>query len=137
MTLVLILILGYISVVDFSSHRIPNRALVLLTIFSFLRPEFRLLKWKNQFTFCLIILLTLLIFYFIFNLGMGDVKMMMVLSLTVIPAELSLYRNFLCGFLTASSIHILWQLNRGLRKNPDIPLAPSISIATIVALTTN
>lgn len=137
MTLFLILILAYISVVDFSSHRIPNRALVLLAVISFLRPEFRLLNWKNQFSFFLTILLTLLIFYLIFNLGMGDVKMMMVLSLTVIPAELSLYRNFLCGFLTASSIHILWQCNRGLRKNPDIPLAPSISIATIVALTTN
>jgi Flp pilus assembly protein protease CpaA len=136
-TLTLILLLGYISVVDFLSHRIPNRALVLLAIISFLRPEFRFLNWWNQLSFSLTILLTLLIFYLIFNLGMGDVKMMMVLSLTVIPAELSLYRNFLCGFLTASSIHTLWQLNRGLRKNPYIPLAPSISIATIVVLTTN
>lgn len=100
-----------------------------LTFLHFILGEGR---WADQFQSTLIVFAITLLLWRFLGLGMGDVKLLVLLSLFLIPSQRQSFLLFLSYFSAASLIHLV-----GLRLTARvwilrIPLAPSISIATIL-----
>ncbi len=134
MSWLIALILLYISLIDLKFHRIPNVALLLLAplaAFHFIASKTR---WSDQFMPTIIFFLLLLILWYFFDLGMGDVKLLTLLSLLIIPGEKEAYLIFLSIFSVATLIHLAALKLTSPTWDSRIPLAPSISIATILML---
>lgn len=134
MSWLIALILLYISFVDLKFHRIPNVALLLLAPLAALHAIASKTHWSAQFMPTVILFLLLLILWYFFDLGMGDVKLLTLLSLSIIPGEKEAYLIFLSIFSVATLIHLAALKFTSPTWNSRIPLAPSISIATILML---
>jgi Flp pilus assembly protein protease CpaA len=68
------------------------------------------------------------------GLGMGDVKLLGVLAISVLPPEADTYMIFLLTVAVSASAHALFLSRGDLRKSLQIPLAPAILCGTIAAL---
>lgn len=134
MSWLIALVLLYISYIDLKLHRIPNVALLLLAPLVGLQFISSRTRWSDQFMPTIIIFLLLLILWFFFDLGMGDVKLLTLLSLLTITGEKEPYLIFLSFFSVATSIHLAALKFTSSTWDSRIPLAPSISIATILML---
>ena len=132
MSWVILVILLYISIIDAKFHRIPNMALAFLAPMTALHFIISEGQWADQFQSTLIVFAIVLLMWRFLGLGMGDVKLLVLLSLFLIPSQMQSYLLFVTYFSTAALIHFV-----GLRLTARvwiscIPLAPSISIATIL-----
>lgn len=134
MSWLIALILLYISLIDLKFHRIPNVALLLLAPLAALHFIASKTRWSDQFMPTIIFFLLLLILWYFFDLGMGDVKLLTLLSLFIIPGEKEAYLIFLSIFSVATLIHLMALKITSPTWDSRIPLAPSISIATILML---
>ena len=134
MSWLIALILLYISLIDLKFHRIPNVALLFLAPLTGLHFIASKTRWSDQFVPTFILLLLLLILWHFFDLGMGDVKLLTLLSLYIIPGEKEAYLIFLSIFSVATLIHLAALKFDSPTWDSRIPLAPSISIATILML---
>ena len=134
MSWLIALILLYISLIDLKFHRIPNVALLFLAPLTGLHFIASKTRWSDQFVPTIILLLLLLILWHFFDLGMGDVKLLTLLSLFIIPGEFEAYLIFLSIFSVATLIHLMALKITSPTWDSRIPLAPSISIATILML---
>ena len=121
-----------IAVTDMSTHRIPNRSLIACA--SLLFP-IKLIFYRGQFVhsvgFALIVILASSALSIFAGLGAGDVKLVALLALLVIPPSSSGYSRFLAAFLLGVSIQSLIYLAYRRSMRGDLPLGPAIVIAAI------
>ncbi len=130
----LLAVLGWIALVDARTHRIPNKA-VLLLAFVALIPLYPFhFNWGSRLLATLITLVATLALALFIGLGLGDVKLLSVLSLLVLPPQAVIYQFFLSSASLSAVIYALFISRGELRKSLHIPLAPAIFCGTIVAL---
>jgi hypothetical protein len=72
--------------------------------------------------------------YIFLGLGMGDIKFLMILTLLVIPVGLVSYCCFFGCFSLSAFFHVIVSTRCNLTRNISIPLAPSLSFATVFVL---
>ena len=134
MHFVVLPILAWIALVDLRTHRIPNRALLILVIASLVTTDVRSFTFHDH-LYMTVIVLSVAIFLSIFcGLGMGDVKLLGVLAIFVLPSQADTYMIFLLTVAVTASAHALFLSRGDLRKSLQIPLAPAILCGTIVTL---
>ena len=134
MQIVVLPILAWIALVDLRTHRIPNRAVLILAIVSLVTIDVRSFTFREHFYMTMIVL-SVAIFLSIFcGLGMGDVKLLGVLAIFVLPSQANTYMIFLVTVAVTASAHALFLSRGDLRKSLQIPLAPAIFCGTIATL---
>lgn len=123
--------LCWIAWSDLRSHRIPNRALILLLFSSLLTHAASV---DIAFDRLLVAATALCIGIFLWRfcgLGMGDVKLISIMALLLIPATLHSYLFFATIFTISALIHLLAQALILRSFSQPLPLAPSIVLAYI------
>ena len=66
------------------------------------------------------------------GLGMGDVKLLGLISLLLIPVNSLSYQTFTLTFTFATIIHIAISTKGRFTCDQALPLAPSLSLATVL-----
>jgi Flp pilus assembly protein protease CpaA len=134
MHLLLLPILGWIAVVDARTHRITNKAVVTLAVTGLATVDIQNFDVGRQLQAAMIVLVIGLLLSIFCGVGMGDVKLILVLALFLLPPEIGIYQSFLlvvCLFAFAYALY----LSRGkIRQSVKIPLAPAIFVGTIITL---
>ena len=127
-------ILGWIALTDARTHRIPNRELLILVIASVVALNFEDYSVRNHVHISIFVIFIAIFLSYFCGLGMGDVKLLAVLSLFVLPPYFARYQIFLLVVtLTAVAYSII--ISRGdFRKSVQVPLAPAIFLGTLIAL---
>ena len=123
--------LAWIAVVDLRSHRIPNRALKVLTLLSVIYSVRSGFIWVDQFLVAFCLLIVGIGFWRFLNLGMGDVKLLVIMALLLIPATLGTYYLFTTLFSMIALMHLLAQALIFRSFSQPLPLAPSLVMAFI------
>lgn len=118
----------YISLVDFATHKIRNRALVLIgagfSAFTLLgNGEIYLVSALATFSLGLIAI--------IFGLGAGDVKLAALLASFFLPLEISKWNDLCNGFIAAGAALLFNHLISRKSFTDPIALAPAICAAFI------
>lgn len=131
MLLIIAPVLAWIAISDWQFHRIPNRALVLLSLPSFIYSTQSGFIWQNQILVACGALSGSLLLWRFSSLGMGDVKLLSLMALFLIPASVDSYYFFLTFFSIIALIHLVAQalILRSMRY--PLPLAPSLMLAYI------
>ena len=132
MLLLILPSLIWMSACDLRLHRIPNKALIVLTCIALGNTLNNGHDWKSHVTAFLIILVVTTSGWKFFGLGMGDVKLLGVLSLLLIPVNLSSYHIFTLTFALAAIVHVAISSKGRFTCDQAIPLAPSLSLATVL-----
>jgi Flp pilus assembly protein protease CpaA len=65
---------------------------------------------------------------------MGDVKLLGVLAMFVLPPETASYKFFLFTVAITATVHAIFLSRGDLRRSLQIPLAPAILCGTIATL---
>ena len=127
-------ILGWIALIDARSHRIPNRELAILVIASLATLDFEDYSARSHLHISIVVIFVGILLSYFCGLGMGDVKLLAVLSYFVLPPYIASYQIFLSVVtLTALAYSII--ISRGdFRKSVQVPLAPAIFLGTLIAL---
>jgi Flp pilus assembly protein protease CpaA len=129
-------ILAWIALVDLRTHLITNKSVMVLAIASLATTDLQSYTFRDH-LFVVIFVLSVSIFLSIFcGLGMGDVKLLGVLAIFVLPTQADAYLIFLLTVAVTASTHAIFLFRGDLRKSLQIPLAPAIlcgSIATLIA----
>ena len=134
MQIVVVPILAWIALIDLRTHRIPNRALSILGITSLITIDVRTFTLRGHIYMTVIVLLVAIFLSIFCGLGMGDVKLLGVLAISVLPPEADTYMIFLLTVAVSASAHALFLSRGDLCKSRQIPLAPAIFCGTIAAL---
>jgi Flp pilus assembly protein protease CpaA len=127
-------ILIWLSYRDIKSHRISNNGLLLLFSISFVYAVAEGHPWHQHFAATGFVLIASSFAYIFLGLGMGDIKFLIILTLLVIPAGSIIYYWFFGCFSLAALFHMIVSTRCDLTRNISIPLAPSLSIATVFVL---
>ena len=134
MHLLLLPILGWIAVIDARTHRISNKAVAALAVTGLVTVDVQNFDVGRQLKAAMIVLVIGLLLSIFCGVGMGDVKLIVVLALFLLPPELAIYQRFsliVCLFAFAYALY----LSRGkIRQSLKIPLAPAIFVGTIITL---
>ena len=127
-------ILGWIALTDARTHRIPNRELLILVIASLVTLNFDDHSVRNHSIISIVVISVAIFLSYFCGLGMGDVKLLAVLTIFVLPPYFASYQIFLSVVtLTALAYSII--ISRGdFRKSVQVPLAPAIFLGTLIAL---
>ena len=134
MHLLLLPILGWIAVIDARTHRIANKAVLTLAVAGLATVDIQNFDAGKQLQAALIVLVSGLLLSMFCGVGMGDVKLTVVLALFLLPPDLANYRRFSLIVCLFALIYALY-LSRGrIRQSLKIPLAPAIFIGTIITL---
>jgi len=134
MSLLLVSILGWIAYVDARTHRISNRSVLLLTGISLFTLDASQFSVRSQTSTAVVVFFFALFLAHFFGLGMGDVKLVAVLALFVLPPHVASYQIFIFSVSFSAFIYALCYSRGELRKLIQIPLAPSIVFGTIITL---
>ena len=134
MHLLLLPILGWIAVIDARTHRISNKAVAALAVAGLATVDIQNFDVGRQLKAAMFVLVIGLLLSIFCGVGMGDVKLIVVLALFLLPPELATYQRFslvVCLFAFAYALY----LSRGkIRQSVKIPLAPAIFVGTIITL---
>ena len=134
MHLLLLPILGWIAVIDARTHRIANKAVAALAVAGLATVDIQNFDVGRQLKAAMFVLVIGLLLSIFCGVGMGDVKLIVVLALFLLPPELAIYQRFsliVCLFAFAYALY----LSRGkIRQSLKIPLAPAIFVGTIITL---
>ena len=134
MQIVVLPILAWIALVDLRTHRIPHREVLILALASLVTTDVKSFASRDH-LYVSIIVISITIFLSIFcGLGMGDVKLLGVLAIFVLPSQANTYMIFLVTVAVTASVHALFLSRGDLRKSLQIPLAPAIFCGTIATL---
>jgi Flp pilus assembly protein protease CpaA len=107
---------------------------MVLAIASLVTTDLKRYTWFDHF-FSTMIVLFVAIFLSVFcGLGMGDVKLLGILAIFVLPTQADTYLIFLLAVAVAASAHAIFLSGGVLRKSLQIPLAPAILCGTIATL---
>lgn len=116
----------YLSITDVRSHRIPNIGTLTLSILLFLTHDVTISLFQSFIT------IYVALFLYAINVGMGDIKLLVVLTVffsRVIMSMPYLSSLFVCGLITWFSL-FLHRRERVTR----IPLAPAIFASLAIGL---
>jgi len=130
----LLVVLGWIAIQDAKTHRIANRILLLLVFVGFMTLDYEKFDLRNHFFAFLLVLFVSALISIFFGLGMGDVKLLSLLAIFLLPPHLGSYQIFVVSVALSGLAYALCISGGNLRKKMKIPLAPAIFIGTIVAL---
>ena len=134
MSVLFFLCLGWIAFMDARTHRIPNKAVLLLTLSALSTIDEPTFNFRHH-TFALLVVLALSLLLSLFcGLGMGDVKLLAVLSFFLLPPNITSYQIFLFVLCLTAFAYAIYISRGDLRQSLHIPLAPAISLATIITL---
>jgi Flp pilus assembly protein protease CpaA len=136
MLIVVLILLSRIALVDAKTHRIPNRQVFILSIAAYFAAVAEGYSFQGHLMASLIVLFFSGLLSTFCGLGLGDVKLMGVLAMFVLPAEVSTYKIFLVIVAITAVLHAVFLSRGNLRKSLQIPLAPAILCGTIAALLT-
>ncbi len=118
-------LLIYIAAFDIRTHRIPNSALLLLSIFSIFEDGFNVNLRIFALTTCLILLFT-----WISGCGYGDAKLLIILlNLVITSGRLFDYSRAL---LLTSAFLVLLHLIRNRSMSGEIAFAPALCGAVLI-----
>jgi Flp pilus assembly protein protease CpaA len=134
MQMLVISILAYIALIDLRTHRIPNREVLVLSIVSLTSVIASGYSFRSHFLSTLIVLLLSGLLSVFCGLGMGDVKVLGVLAIFVLPPETASYKIFLFTVAITATVHAIFLSRGDLRRSLQIPLAPAILCGTIATL---
>lgn len=134
MQIVVIPILAWIALVDLRNHRIPNRELLILMIASLVTINFGDFSLHDHLYISALVFSIAITLSIFCGLGMGDVKLLGVLAIFVLPSQADTYMIFLFTVAVTASAHALFLSRGDLRKSLHIPLAPAILCGTIATL---
>ena len=134
MQILLFPILGWIAIWDARTHRISNNSVLLLLTISLITLDTSDFNLRSQISASLIVLVLSLVLALCCGLGMGDVKLMFVLALLVLPPHVTSYQLFTFTVSLSGFIYAIWISRGKLRQMQQIPLAPAIVVGTIIAL---
>lgn len=134
MQLVVGITLAWIALVDLRFHRIPNRALAMLTLLSLILSNGSSFIWVDQFLVAFTLLIAGIGFWRFLNLGMGDVKLIFIMALLLIPATFDSYYLFTTLFSMIALMHLLAQALIFRSFSLPLPLAPSLVLAYTLLL---
>ena len=135
MQILVMAMLAWIAINDARTHRIPNRDLLILVIIALLTGDLEHLDLLHQFyTAGIVLIITILLSLFC-GVGMGDVKLLTLLAMLILPSEFIVYQIFVLTVLIAAVAHALLICRGDIRRSLHIPLAPAIFLGTIIALT--
>jgi len=132
--MLVISILAYIALIDLRTHRIPNREVLVLSIVSLASVIASGYSFRSHFLPTLIVLVLSGLLSVFCGLGMGDVKLLGVLAIFVLPPETASYKNFLFTVAITATVHAIFLSRGDLRRSLQIPLAPAILCGTIATL---
>ncbi len=118
-------LLIYIAAFDIRTHRIPNSALLLLSIFSIFEDGFNVNLRIFALTTCLILLFT-----WISGCGYGDAKLLIILLNLVIPSG-RLF-DYSLALLLTSTFLVLVHLIRNRSVRVEIAFAPALCGAVLI-----
>jgi Flp pilus assembly protein protease CpaA len=127
-------ILTWIALVDLRTHRITNRAVLVLAIASLVTTDLNRYTWFDHIYTTIIVLFIAIILSISCGLGMGDVKLLGTLAIFILPTQADTYVIFLLTVAVAASAHTIFLSGGVLRKSLQIPLAPAILCGTIATL---
>lgn len=134
MALALLPILIWISLSDLKTHRIPNSSLFVISLVSLLFFDHRVEIWVDRGVVAAIVLFLALGAWRFFGLGMGDVKLLVIAALLILPTEVSSYQIFALTFAIAAIAHLSLATRGQIMRVISLPLGPAISVATSAAL---
>ena len=134
MQILLVPILGWIAFEDVRTHRISNKSVLLLFVISTATLDMTDFNFRSQISAALIVLALSLVLSFCCGLGMGDVKLIFVLALLLLPPHVASHQLFIFTVSLSGFIYALWISRGKLRQMQQIPLAPAIVVGTIIAL---
>jgi Flp pilus assembly protein protease CpaA len=134
MQIVVLPILAWIALVDLRSHRITNRAVMVLAIASLGTTAANSFTYRDHFYMTMIVLFVALFLSIFCGLGMGDVKLLGVLAMFVLPSQAATYEIFLFTVVVTALAHAIFLSGGEFRKSLQIPLAPAILCGTIATL---
>jgi len=134
MHFLLLPIFGWIALVDVRTHRITNKSVLLLAIISLITLDTSHSNLGSQAFASLVVLILTLVLALFCGLGMGDVKLIAVLALFVLPPHAASYQIFIFSVSLSALIYALCISRGELRTLIQIPLAPAIMFGTIIAL---
>ncbi len=118
-------LLIFIAAFDIRTHRIPNSALLLLSIFSIFEDGFNVNLRIFALTTCLILLFT-----WISGCGYGDAKLLIILLNLVIPSGRLL--DYSLALLLTSTFLVLVHLIRNRSVRVEIAFAPALCGAVLI-----
>jgi Flp pilus assembly protein protease CpaA len=95
----------YISITDIRTHRIPNRSTFLLLLFTLLPPH------NSHLALSILGSSMALISMHLLRFGMGDLKLVLVLTLT--SWDLLTTRLYVWAAITLATLTVLLQISRG------------------------
>ena len=134
MQCVVVIILAWISLVDLRTHRITNRAVMVLAIVSLATTAVNSFTYRDHFYMTMIVLLVAIFLSVFCGLGMGDVKLLGVLAMLVLPPQAATYMIFLFTVAVTAMAHAIFLSRGDFRRPLQIPLAPAIFCGTIATL---
>ena len=135
MQILVMTMLGWIAINDARTHRIANRDLLILAILALLAVDLDSLNLsKHLYAAGVVFVVTLFLAIFC-GVGMGDVKLLVLLAMLILPPEFIIYQIFLVTVSIAAVAHALHICRGDFRQMVHIPLAPAIFLGTIIALT--
>lgn len=127
-------LLAWITISDLRSHRVPNSALIA---FAFVGLGDALINghdWAPHLIVTFIVLTVATIGWKYFGLGMGDVKFIGLLALLLIPVNSNGYQTFVVSLSFAAFTHLAISTKGRFIRDKAVPLAPSLSLATVIVL---
>ena len=134
MRLILLPILGWIAFEDARTHRISNKSVLVLALVSMATLDVTRFNLKGQIAASLVVLTVSFVLALCCGLGMGDVKLIFVLALLLLPPRVASYQLFIFSVSLSGFVYALWISRGELRQMQQIPLAPAIVVGTIIAL---
>lgn len=127
-------ILGWIALTDARTHRIPNRQLCILGITALVTTNFESYSLRSHLHISLIVISIAIFLSYFCGLGMGDVKLLAVLALLVLPPDFAKYQIFLSVVTLTALAHSIFISRGDFRKSVQVPLAPAIFLGTLITL---
>ena len=127
-------ILGWIALTDARTHRIPNRQLCILGITALVTTNFEDYSLRSHLHISLIVISIAIFLFYFCRLGMGDVKLLAVLALLVLPPDFAKYQIFLSVVTLTALAHSIFISRGDFRKSVQVPLALAIFLGTLITL---
>jgi len=134
MVFISLLPLAIIALCDARTHRISNRDLALLGCIAAASLDFADFAVKDHlYALALVVVISIILSTFC-GLGMGDVKLLALLALFILPANYASYQIFVTATIVAAALYSVIASREKVGLSRQIPLAPAIFIATIATL---
>ena len=107
---------------------------MMLAIASLATTAANSFTFRDHFYMTMIVLFVALFLSIFCGLGMGDVKLLGVLAMFVLPSQAATYEIFLFTVAVTAMAHAIFLSGGEFRKSLQIPLAPAILCGTIATL---